>query len=104
MRTIHHSIAPLGLVWYSPDKLRCLTAPARVVTALRAYCINRITRPRRPEHNRDKYMQPQLSIFFAPGLTQFRVVPALPMSLPHVLGKGRGGHNMNPCSIVIRAP
>ena len=34
--TIHLCVAPLGLDRYSPDNLRCLTAPARVVTALRA--------------------------------------------------------------------
>ena len=34
MLTIHLCAAPLGLDRYSPDNLRCLTAPARVVTAL----------------------------------------------------------------------
>ena len=36
MLTIHLCVAPLGLDRFSPDNLRCLTAPARVVTALRA--------------------------------------------------------------------
>ena len=36
MLKIHLCVAPLGLDRYSADNLRCLTAPARVVTALRA--------------------------------------------------------------------
>jgi hypothetical protein len=51
--------APLGLVGDSADNLRCLTAPARVVTALRACCINRFTRHLWPEHKRDKHSPPQ---------------------------------------------
>ena len=39
-----------------PDNLRCLTAPARVVAALRASCFNQLTRHLGPEHKRDKHM------------------------------------------------
>ena len=66
MLTIHLCVAPLGLDRYSPDNLRCLTAPARAVTALRAYCFNRLTRHLGQEHKRDKHMHPHLSIPITP--------------------------------------
>ncbi len=45
------------------------------MTALRAYCINRLTRLVRPEHKRDKHMQPHRSFLTAPCLPPF--VPLL---------------------------